>query len=178
MQHLETTLEQFFTRLDRLDGRIPPGSLTELLGELNLTVDDVRDYVCFGPDGYQRNLVQRGPGYEALLLCWKSGQRSAIHDHRGSACGVLVVQGTATETAFERNQRGWIYPVGSHECEQGAVCGSNDMDTHQISNLQPDGQDLITLHVYSPPLGPVGNYSLKDNTVEEVLNPINRRSAP
>jgi cysteine dioxygenase len=178
MQHTAMTLQQFFTSLDELGDRIPLDSLTALLGELHITVDDVRDYVVFSPDGYQRNLVQRGPGYEALLLCWKNGQRSAIHDHRGSACGVMVVQGTATETVFERNQRGWIYPVGSNECEQGAVCGSNDMDTHQISNLQADGQDLITLHVYSPPLGRVGNYSLKDNTVEDVLSPINRRSVP
>jgi len=167
------TLEPFFTELDRLEDRIPLGRLTELLRELNVTIDDVRDHVMFSPDSYQRNLVRRGPAYEALLLCWKNGQRSAIHDHRGSACGVLVVKGTATETVFERNEQGWIYAVGSHEREEGGVCGSNDMDTHQISNLQPGGQDLITLHIYSPPLGLVGNYSLTDNTVEEVVSPIN-----
>ncbi len=115
MQHTAMTLQQLVTRLDELGERIPLDRLTALLGELHIAVDDVRDYVVFGPDGYQRNLVQRGRGYEALLLCWKNGQCSAIHDHRGSGCGVLVVQGTATETVFERNQRGWIYPVGSHE---------------------------------------------------------------
>ena len=54
----------------------------------------------------------------------------------------------------------------------GAVCGSEDADIHQISNLQPDGQELITLHVYTPPLGRVGNYSLTDNTVTQVLSKI------
>ena len=85
---------------------------------------------------------------------------------------MLVVEGTATETAFARNEKGWIYATGSSERPTGGVCGSNDMDTHQISNLQPDGGDLITMHVYSPPLGEVGTYSLADNTVDVIVNPV------
>ena len=46
----------------------------------------------------------------------------------------------------------------------GAVIGSQDSDLHQVSNLQPAGADLVTLHIYSPPLLWMGTYSLTDTT--------------
>ncbi len=33
---------------------------------------------------------------------------------------------------------------------------------HQISNLQAGAADLVTLHIYSPPLVRMGTYSLTD----------------
>lgn len=168
------TLTQFFDRLDRFERRISLHELKELLGELDVSVDEVSRYLCFKDTGYQRNLLHEGSAYEALILCWKAGQRSAIHDHRGSSCGILVIRGTATETTFVRNAQDWIVPDGSFERRQGGVCGSNDMDTHQVSNLQAGGEDLITMHVYSPPLREVSNYSLTDNTVTSVVAPVNR----
>ena len=42
----------------------------------------------------------------------------------------------------------------------GAVLGSTDADVHQVSNLQADNADLVTLHVYSPPLVFMGTYDL------------------
>jgi cysteine dioxygenase len=40
------------------------------------------------------------------------------------------------------------------------VLVSLDADMHQVSNLQPGDADLVTLHVYSPPLRQMGTYSL------------------
>ena len=40
-------------------------------------------------------------------------------------------------------------------------------DIHQISNLQPGNADLVTLHLYSPPLLVMGQYSLTDPAVRE-----------
>jgi hypothetical protein len=47
------------------------------------------------------------------------------------------------------------------------VLTNQDQDIHQISNLQPDNVDLITLHIYSPPLLVMGQYSLLDPAVRE-----------
>ena len=44
-------------------------------------------------------------------LCWRNGQRSPIHNHRGSNCGVKVLRGVATETTFARAANGMIYAV-------------------------------------------------------------------
>ncbi len=74
-----------------------------------------------------------------------------------------VLQGTLTETLFAFAANGHILPTCSREFQPAQVLGSQDTDVHQVSNLQPLNADLITLHVYSPPLLVMGTYSLTDN---------------
>lgn len=135
-------------------------------------MDDVARVARFAPDRYQRNMLHDGGRYHALILCWENGQRSPIHDHRGSACGVRVIQGVATETYFERGANGYICATRSRKLHEGQVCGSFDADIHQISNLQNGSERLVTLHVYSPPLMNMRLYSLETNRVSEFLDPI------
>ena len=77
------------------------GTTQDWLENTSLPLDELRAFRKFGDDHYVRNLVHDGPAYQALLLCWKTGQRSPIHDHHGSNCAVMIIQGTATETLFE-----------------------------------------------------------------------------
>ena len=81
-------------------------------------------------------------------------------------------KGTATETAFRRGPTGMLMATRSRDLHQGEVCGSFDMDIHQVSNLCGQGKPLITLHVYTPPLLTMGTYSLTDTTVLEFEDPI------
>jgi cysteine dioxygenase len=166
-------LEQFFRRLDQLGGDIPLPELQTLLRELRLEPEEIREFVSFDQARYQRNRIRKCPDYEALFLCFEAGQRTPIHDHAGSACGVKVIQGVGTETIFQRTEDGWLFATGSRELPAGGVVGSNDMDTHQLSNLQPQGRRLVTLHIYSPPLERVGNYTLADNRVIQVQPEVN-----
>lgn len=161
-------LYQFFRRLDELGDHIALPSLKVLLQELEVTPDEIDDYSSFSFERYQRNRVRLCNSYEALFLCFEAGQRTPIHDHAGSACGVKVLQGVALETIFYRTRDGWLYATGSRELPAEGVVGSNNMDTHQLSNLQPGGKRLVTLHIYSPPLREVGNYSLESNCVTQV----------
>ena len=96
--------------------------------------------------------MREGPWYHLLVLCWKNGQRSPIHDHAGSTCGVRVLRGVLTETTFAFAPNGHVKAVGSRDLAEGQVCGTQDDDLHQISNLQAGEADLVTLHVYTPPL--------------------------
>ncbi len=169
---MSTTLSEFLSALDARAGTIDLDDLTERLEDLQLDLDEMRDYVRFSSKHYQRNLLHSGPNYHALILCWKNGQRSPIHDHRGSACGVRVLSGVATETVFEHSANGLIYPCRTRELPTGLVMGSYDSDIHQISNLQPGDADLVTLHVYAPPLLTMGTYSLTDPTRKEFTDPI------
>lgn len=132
------------------------------LRELRLDCDDVADHIRFAPGQYQRNLVQAGRWFHLWLLCWKSGQRSPIHDHRGSNCVVQVLRGTATQTEFAFAPNGDVKAVGSEDFPPGSFILSHDDDLHQVSNLQAGNADLITLHVYTPPLGRMGTYSILD----------------
>jgi len=165
-------LGEMLESFDEYGARIPLDRLREGLEELDLEFDDIKKYARFSESRYQRNLLHAGPGYQALILCWRNGQRSPIHDHRGSSCGVCVLKGVATETVFDHAPNGMIYPMGTRELAVGGVTGSQDDDIHQVSNLQPNGADLVTLHIYSPPLLVMGTYSLTDPKREEVLDPI------
>ena len=86
---------------------------------------------------------------------------------RDSSCGVRVLKGTVTETLFDRTPAGHIYATSSRKLPTGYCCGSQDSDIHQLSNLAPDGGDLVTLHIYSPPLVVMGTYSLTSPHVGE-----------
>jgi cysteine dioxygenase len=137
--------------------------LLELLQSLEIEPAELDEHVRFSARTYARNLVRQGPWYNLLVLCWKNGQRSPIHDHAGSSCAVRVLRGVLTETAFVFAPHGRVKAVGSRDLTAGAVCGGQDLDVHQVSNLQDGDADLVTLHVYSPPLRLMGTYSLTDD---------------
>src|SRR5438445_3758649 len=146
------SLSELFDYLDGLDDRASLEELTAQFRRTLVTCADVADSIRFSDRGYTRNLVRAGPWYNLLVLCWKNGQRSPIHDHKGSSCAVRVLRGTATETVFGMTDEGRLFECHTHRLPEGFICATQDLDIHQISNLQPGAADLITLHIYSPPL--------------------------
>jgi cysteine dioxygenase len=158
------TLQQLFEYLDNLKQRAPLAELVAEMSELQLDCAEVAGYVRFSDQGYARNLMRSGDWYYALILCWKNGQRSPIHNHAGSSCGVRVLRGTLTETQFQFAVNGHVKAIVSHDFSPGSVIGSEDRDMHQISNLQAGDADLVTLHVYSPPLVSMETYSITDRS--------------
>jgi cysteine dioxygenase len=148
---------------------VPPTrrTLRRMLSDLCLRREDLAGWIAFGEFAYQRNLIHRSSRFEVLLLCWRSGQRSPIHDHAGSTCGVRVIAGTATETIFAASPCGSLYPERSRRRVAGSVSVAYDADVHQMSNLAPAGHDLITLHIYSPPLSAMRIYSLSETTLAD-----------
>lgn len=153
-------LQPLVDYLDSLDRRASLGRLGELLRASQATLDDVKDFVRFEPTNYQRNLVAIGPWYEILVICWRSGQRSPIHNHAQSTCGLKVLRGTCSETLFAHSPCGQVVALSTNEKHAGEVCASEDDDTHQVSNLQEPGHDLVTLHIYSPPLRAMKKFSI------------------
>ncbi len=159
-------LESFLTELDRHEKAVPIDELVDRLERLEITRADVEHIVAFDDDRYKRNVLRVGSGYAALILCWQPGQSSPIHDHRGSACGVLVLDGLLHETKYKRGADGMLRATTTGTMRRGDVCGSYDADIHVIGNRQPPGQDLVTLHVYTPPLRDFHIYSLDSPEVE------------
>jgi DMSO/TMAO reductase YedYZ molybdopterin-dependent catalytic subunit len=157
-------LESLFRYLDNLHSRASLTSLAALLKEQEIRVEDLAEFIQFADTHYQRNLVREGKWYHVWVMCWKNGQRSPIHDHATSCCAVRVLRGTLTESHFEFAANGLIKPIRSREVGEGGICATQDTDLHQISNLQAGTADLVTLHVYSPPLLRMGTYSITDPT--------------
>ncbi len=163
------TLSEFFKQLDTFDHLVPITELVKLVRKVHLGSKELDPYRIFNPDCYQRNLMHRGPACQVFLICWLNGQRSPIHDHPGSSCAVRVIEGKVTETVFQKAPNGLIVPTVTREYEEGNICGSEDTDTHQISNLMEDGKNLVTMHVYTPPLLMMNCYSLTDSKVHEFV---------
>jgi DMSO/TMAO reductase YedYZ molybdopterin-dependent catalytic subunit len=161
---MASKLDTLFAYLDELHGRPPLEELAAVLRRVNLGRADVAGWVHFASTSYQRNLVRAGEWYHLWVMCWRNGQRSPIHDHTGSACAVCVLEGTATVTAFERAPNGHVKAAGSSDYAPGQIVVTADDDLHQVSNLQAGNADLITLHLYTPPLIRMGTYSITDAT--------------
>jgi len=159
---MATSLPELVRFLDRLTRRAPLEALKAELAELAVDVEDLHPHVRFSERVYRRNLVHAGTWHNLLVLCWRNGQRSPIHDHRGSTCAVRVLAGVMTETLFSQAPNGLIKADFSRDLGPGSIVGSADSDMHQVSNLQAGNADLVTLHVYSPPLMMMGTYSLTD----------------
>jgi len=153
--------------LDDLGGPADLPTLRGLLERLEITRADLAPACLFEPECYQRNLIKETPWYEMVCLCWQSGQRTPIHDHEGSSCAFLVVEGLASETRYERTPSGLIVPVETADRAAGYVCASAEADIHQVANTRPRGEDLVTLHIYSPRLRNFNIYSLDTPTASD-----------
>ncbi|GMV27157.1 MAG: hypothetical protein AMXMBFR58_31880 [Phycisphaerae bacterium] len=144
--------------LDTLSGRADLSVLQRLLSQTEIGRQDVNACCVFGTRGYKRNTVSKTQWYELVALCWRSGDFTPIHDHHGSSCAFKVLEGTGTEIRFVRTPSGLICPVQTNPMAPGYVCAAEDEDIHQVANMQPPGTDLITLHIYSPPIKNMTTY--------------------
>lgn len=173
-----TTATQYSPALDKLIGvlasyktQIPIDELRMHM-ELNpVVLDDVKPYMQFADEKYARNPIFRNEYFEMLCLCWQSGQRSPIHDHKGSNCCVRVLQGTITATDFEAAPSGYIKAIRSTDLRPYMVTGLESADVHQMSNLQMPGMNVATLHVYTYPQATINVYNLIDNKVTPLTFP-------
>jgi hypothetical protein len=52
----------------------------------------------------------------------------------------------------------------------GYVCAAEDADIHQVANMQAAGTDLITLHIYSPPIRKMNTYEFAAPISADVAN--------
>lgn len=165
-------IQSLIDYLASLKGRPDLEDLRSHMEAANVSAEDMGDFVQFNEEGYRRNMVFENDVVELLCLCWKSGQRSPIHDHAQSVCGVKVIAGTGTETVYEMTPSGYIKAIHSEDYDCGCVLVSEDSDTHQVANLQSQDSDLVTLHIYSPPLRSMKTWSI-DSRKARIYEPVN-----
>ena len=144
--------------------------LMDLTGRLQLSADLIESRACFGRDKYARNLICRTPSFELLVLCWKPGHESTIHDHVGSLNAISVFAGELTSRLF-RPAAG--KPLGAGPVEMTSEerllpgqgwTGVDRPGIHQLANTS--GEDLVTVHVYAPALMELTVYSTESAEVE------------
>ena len=176
------SLERFILETSRADTRTMPQDDFNALA-LRLDLDDalIGAHVRYCDERYARNLVCRTPAFELLVLCWKPGQASTIHDHAGCLNVTRVYSGELTSRLFRRRAGGpGVAEVGgaeSGELPAGPVdlvgeevlAGSGAAvvdrgEIHQLGNGSDAG--LVTVHFYAPPLTDIVVYSTSEPRTE------------
>ena len=163
------TVNQLIDWLNTFDKRVSLDELKSRLDDDSISSKYLADYIHFSDERYSRNLLAYGPQFYALVLCWKPGQASPIHDHKGASCGVRVIQGVATETSYHWKD-GRLVENSVVTMSAGEVCGSFDDDIHEIRNNSDE--NLVTLHVYSPFLDNINLYNLETGEVTVFSDPM------
>ncbi len=126
--------------------------LTEFARSVDLEALDIDGYCDGKKECYARNRVMLNDFLELVVICWLPGQSSAVHDHGKSNCLYLVLEGEMEEELFELPADG-----GEPAATTNRTFARSDItiaamdDIHRISNAHDS--KLITLHMYSPPLG-------------------------
>ncbi len=128
------------------------------LRHLHISPEEIAPFIKFKDGNYWRHRVFRNDFVEMLVLCWRPGHRTPIHDHNGSHGGVRVHEGRLWETIFHYDAvKGLAYKTAREHAE-GLVTGSDIPDIHQLGNPDVSEQNLVTIHVYAPPLGVLHTY--------------------
>lgn len=152
------SLQSLVTTLESLDSGPELKQIYEWLEKAEISTEELQPYIGFKEGNYWRHRVCRNEFVEMLVLCWRPGQRTPIHDHNGSHGGVKVCQGLLWETTFSYDPVAGLEYKSAREHALGAVTGSDVPDIHQLGNPDVSGLDLVTLHVYAPPLGVLHTY--------------------
>ena len=140
--------------------------LYALIERTSISADDLQPYLGFKTGNYCRHRVMRNEFVEMLVLCWKPGQRTPIHDHNGSHGAVFVHEGIMWETTFDYNAEDGLSYKAHRELRESGLTGSELPDIHQLGNPDVSGRDLITIHIYAPPLGVLKTYKLGSSTID------------
>lgn len=167
----DLSLDQFIVEM----GREPVSSLTherlmDLVHRLRLSDELIESHACFSKDQYARNLVCRTPDFELLVLCWKPGHESTIHDHVDSLNAIRVYRGELTSRLFrpvtgQPVGAGPVEMTGEDQIRAGrSWIGVDRRGIHQLADTS--GDDLVTVHVYAPPLMELTVYSTESPAVE------------
>ena len=119
---------------------------------------DLTGYRQFSDTRYARNSIYRNEHFELVVICWRANQASSIHDHGRSHCLYVVVEGEMQEELFELNDNGRPRRARTRSFGASEVTIAAPADVHRICNI--GGGELVTIHVYSPPLDEaVTNYT-------------------
>jgi cysteine dioxygenase len=150
------------------DQTTPPSidAINHQLTQVHITPTDLQPYLGFKEGNYWRHRVCRNESVEMLIICWRPGQKTPIHDHNGSHGVVRVQEGLMWETMFSYNDEQGLRYQSGRECLTGEVTGAAEPDIHQLGNPDVSGQDLITIHVYAPPLGVLKTYKVGSANVD------------
>jgi predicted metal-dependent enzyme (double-stranded beta helix superfamily) len=152
--------------------------LQDWLARVRVRDDELEPYVKFRPGTYVRTRVIRNAHVEMLVLCWRPGHYTSIHDHNGSYSSIRVLSGEMHETLYCYDAARGLCEDFSRAWTPGYVATADIPDIHRIGNREDGARDLITLHCYSPPFDVINTYQPGSREIGELRPEEPREIAP
>lgn len=155
---------------------------------------DWRALAHFCDQHYVRHLVEESANCEMMLICWKKGQASRIHNHAQSHCWLSVLAGGVEELRYTTGDTPveagptlaprlpgviaatspcpLLTPAGINKVGPGGSAYINDsMGLHAVRCDDdacggPDAEEgAVSLHIYAPPIRRVRLYEPESDRV-------------
>lgn len=147
---LPEDLDRLIEALDDLP-TVTPDAAQALLDDFQGDLD-ARKLARTSPEGFCRLVLGSTDTFEIILIGWRPGQVSPVHGHGESDCGFRIIQGEACERRFETRSGEGLVCTGEDRYPAGQVIGAHPGSIHAMGNAADAETDLVTLHIYSPPL--------------------------
>lgn len=104
---------------------------------------------------YTRSLIHKNDAFEILVLHWKPGAETLIHDHGGARCWFSVCSGTMSVQNFLRCDSGATPGYARIRRDGDELLNPGDIDYRQDDvhlHRCIAGQPVTSLHIYAAPL--------------------------
>jgi cysteine dioxygenase len=155
------TLNELIEKLDKSN----PENHGRIIKNMDIPIDEFEEYASWNKEGYTRNCINRTDNYELILLCWKKGDITPIHNHNGQKCWVYQVQGQVTEVRYEENNSNELIETNRMKLNPGKLTFMHDsMGYHKLKN-DTEGR-AMTLHIYVSPINSCEVFNPQKETFE------------
>ncbi|KKI89050.1 hypothetical protein WQ54_27875 [Bacillus sp. SA1-12] len=133
--------------------------LKDALLQLNMTLDDLA-HLPEPSNGkpYNRKLLYKNEEVELLVMNW-SELECAPHDHGNSSGWIQVLSGTSCNSVYEVNENGLPVELFHQYYQKGTSFYAPKKAIHKMK--ASNHSDLVTLHLYSPPITGMIVYDLQ-----------------
>lgn len=164
-------------------GLITQDSVRNFLESTRLSADALKPYTYFRDDIYTRNLIYRDKLFEVMAICWRPGQKTAVHTHNGQLGWMAIAQGEVSVHNYKyvscncpehQNVVGIDCLAGATRIqldrlgtvvtqpESPVYCVDKLQSIHQIENSDNAKSGCVSLHIYSLPIDSCVAFDLKN----------------
>jgi cysteine dioxygenase len=151
------------------------GEIRQFLERAPVAADTLEPYLCWDPQHYTRNLIDKTSLYELIAICWEIGQVSSVHNHQDQNCwmavpiGRLMVENYHLVSQDVKKGTCKLEPSDTVEMNPAHPCAVDPSDpVHRVYNPREFKQRAVSLHIYSRPFDTCVVYSPEHGTCGEI----------
>ena len=145
---LPISLQQIVANLKEVKSA-KPAQVRKIVLNAGVRADDLGKWADFDhpvSDSYGRKLVYKGDRFEIMVMSWRPGDFSTIHDHGHTQWGAVQIFGPAEHATFRIDEEALI-TTSRQVVNPGDAVGVSHTLIHQMGNPTSD-KFFLSLHIY------------------------------